>query len=120
MTTGLVIGVFAILVLALVVGPLMARARRIAAPDAVRATRQERGRSGTGVTAPASPSRLPPPPASGGGGRLVGMGKEQAPLDAARIEGRVKASSVKKMGEIVGKHPDEALAVVRSWMNKDQ
>ena len=39
---------------------------------------------------------------------------------AARIEGQVKTSSVKKVGQIVGKHPDEALTVILSWMNKDR
>ena len=37
-------------------------------------------------------------------------------IDIDRVEGRVKASSVKKVGEIVEKHPEEALAIVRSWM----
>ncbi len=30
--------------------------------------------------------------------------------------GRVRASSIKKIGEIVEKHPEEAVAIVRSWM----
>ena len=114
MTIGLVIGIFGILVVALVVAPLMSRARRIASADAVRAPRQEGRRS-----AAASRSRLPPPPPSRDG-TLVGVAEEGATLDAARIEGRVKASSVNKVGQIVGKHPDEALAVVRSWMNKER
>ena len=37
-------------------------------------------------------------------------------IDIDQVEGRVKASSVKKIGEIVAKHPDEALSVIRSWM----
>jgi flagellar M-ring protein FliF len=37
-------------------------------------------------------------------------------IDIDRIEGRVKASSVKAVGEIVEKHPEKALAIVRSWM----
>ena len=48
------------------------------------------------------------------------MTEEEATLNAARIEGQIKASSANKVGQIVGKHPDEALAVVRSWMNKDR
>jgi len=30
--------------------------------------------------------------------------------------GSVKASSVRKMGEIIDNHPDEALAILRGWM----
>jgi flagellar M-ring protein FliF len=37
-------------------------------------------------------------------------------IDIDRVEGRVKASSVKKVGEIVENHPAEALAIVRSWL----
>jgi flagellar M-ring protein FliF len=37
-------------------------------------------------------------------------------IDIDQVEGRVKASSVKKVGEIIVKHPDEALSVIRSWM----
>ena len=51
---------------------------------------------------------------------MIVEAEEGATIDAARIEGKVKASSVKKVSEIVGKHPDEALAVVRSWMNRDR
>jgi flagellar M-ring protein FliF len=37
-------------------------------------------------------------------------------IDITQVEGRVRASSIKKIGEIVEKHPEEAVAIVRSWM----
>jgi flagellar M-ring protein FliF len=37
-------------------------------------------------------------------------------IDISQVEGRVRASSIKKIGEIVDKHPEEAVAIVRSWM----
>ena len=37
-------------------------------------------------------------------------------IDIGQVEGRVAASSIKKIGEIVEKHPEEAVAIVRSWM----
>ena len=40
-------------------------------------------------------------------------------IDIDRVEGRVKASSVKKVGEIVEKHPDEALSIVRNWLYQE-
>ena len=45
------------------------------------------------------------------------MNKELIDID--RVEGRVKASSVKKVGEIVDKHPDEALSIIRAWMYQE-
>lgn len=37
-------------------------------------------------------------------------------IDIARIEGQVKASSLKKIGEIVDKHPEEAISIIRNWL----
>lgn len=37
-------------------------------------------------------------------------------IDVARIEGQVKASSMKKIGEIVDGHPEEAAAIMRNWL----
>lgn len=39
-----------------------------------------------------------------------------AMIDIAQVEGQVKESSVKKVGEIINKHPEEALAIMRNWM----
>jgi flagellar M-ring protein FliF len=38
-------------------------------------------------------------------------------LDIARIEGQVKASSVKKVAEFVENHPDESTAILRGWLH---
>ena len=37
-------------------------------------------------------------------------------IDIARIEGQVKASSVKKVADFVQSHPDEAVSILRSWV----
>ena len=39
-------------------------------------------------------------------------------LDIARIEGQVKASSVKKVADFVEKHPDESTTILRSWVHE--
>ena len=39
-------------------------------------------------------------------------------LDIARIEGQVKASSVKKVAEFVEKHPEESTSILRSWVHE--
>jgi flagellar M-ring protein FliF len=71
------------------------------------------GRSGT------APALAPPD-----GSMPVPTAGEVAPdpeamIDLSRVEGRVKASSMKKIGEIVEKHPEEAVAIVRSWMYQE-
>lgn len=51
---------------------------------------------------------------------LSGIAEPPAPtdpgIDVARISGRVKASSIKKMSEVVSQHPDESLAIIRTWL----
>ena len=37
-------------------------------------------------------------------------------IDIARIEGQVKASSVKKVADFVQSHPDDAAGILRSWV----
>ena len=39
-------------------------------------------------------------------------------IDIDRVEGRVKASSVKNVGEIVEKHPEESTSILRSWVHE--
>jgi len=41
-------------------------------------------------------------------------------IDISRVEGRVRASSLRKIGEIVDKHPDEAVSIIRNWMYQEQ
>jgi flagellar M-ring protein FliF len=40
-------------------------------------------------------------------------------IDLAQVEGQVKASSMKKIGEIVDKHPEEAVAIIRNWLHEE-
>ncbi len=42
-----------------------------------------------------------------------------AGIDVARISGQVKASSIKKISEVVAGHPDESLAIIRSWLAEE-
>jgi flagellar M-ring protein FliF len=39
-------------------------------------------------------------------------------IDIAKIEGQVKASSVKRVAEFVDKHPDESVSILRSWLHE--
>ncbi len=39
-------------------------------------------------------------------------------IDVSRIEGQVRDSSIKKVGEVVSAHPEEALAIIRTWLHQ--
>ena len=108
----LVLSIVAVLVILLVVRPLLARAFE-ALPTVARAAEARLLAGGAGA-APAltGPGGVLPP------GDAAERDEESLDelIDIDRVEGRVRASTVKKVGEIVQKHPDEALSIVRSWM----
>jgi flagellar M-ring protein FliF len=64
---------------------------------------------------------LPGPAGAGGGGAAAALpGPDLANddgIDIAQINGRVRASSVKKVAEVVDQHPDESVQIIRGWLN---
>ena len=40
-------------------------------------------------------------------------------IDVRQIEGKVRASSIKKIGDIVEQHPEETVAIMRNWMYQE-
>lgn len=56
------------------------------------------------VSGPAAAVPLPPP--------------KESMIDIQRIEGQVRESSVRKVGEVVQAHPEEALAILRTWLHQ--
>jgi flagellar M-ring protein FliF len=50
--------------------------------------------------------------------QLSGPSEMEQRLDIARIEGQVKASSVKKVADFVEKHPEESTSILRSWVHE--
>jgi flagellar M-ring protein FliF len=57
------------------------------------------------------------PAISGGGGQLAPVVTGDERIDIARIEGQVRASSVKKVSEFVERHPEESVSILRSWLH---
>jgi len=56
--------------------------------------------------------------ADAGGEGIPPPEKGENMIDISRIEGQVRESSVKKVGEVVSAHPEEALAILRSWLHQ--
>jgi len=44
---------------------------------------------------------------------------EEERINVAQIEGQVKKSSVRKVAALVEQHPDETMAILRSWMHEE-
>jgi flagellar M-ring protein FliF len=110
----MVLGIVAILVILLVVRPLISRAIE-SLPSADQLAGERLLADQTAAQALTAPGGAPIP------GEALGGDVEQFEelIDIDRVEGRVKASSVKKVGEIVEKHPDEALSIIRNWMYQE-
>jgi flagellar M-ring protein FliF len=85
----------------------------------VRGTRTDGGGGGMGgvgggaLAAPVPYAAALPSPDGGGGGT---DGVEPS-IDIAQIQGRVRASSVKKVAEVIEQHPDESIQIIRGWLN---
>ncbi|HVZ99583.1 MAG TPA: flagellar basal-body MS-ring/collar protein FliF [Caulobacterales bacterium] len=62
--------------------------------------------------APPYAAALPAPEGAAGG-----AGEIEPSIDIAQIQGRVRASSVKKVAEVVDQHPDESIQIIRGWLN---
>lgn len=107
----LVLSIVAILVLLLVVRPLVTRAFE-AIPSAASAASEAAAR----LAEQNATAALAGPNMGMDGGN---ENEFEDMIDLERIEGRVKASSVKKVGEIVHKHPEEALSIIRSWLYQE-
>ena len=117
-TETLVLAVVAILIILLVVRPLVTRALETARETAMASQRMlaEQAAIGAGaLSGPMGMGQLPAPSGMGGGMALV-EDQQESMIDISQVEGRVRASSMKKIGEIVDKHPEEAVAIIRSWM----
>ena len=120
----LVLGVIAVLVLLLVVRPLIQRL--LETPIGEPALAGAGGDTGLlsdyagrdDYAALASPAGVPSTETAD----QFGAEEESAEqmIDLNKVEGRVKASSVRKISEIVEKHPEEAVAIVRNWLAQEQ
>jgi flagellar M-ring protein FliF len=58
-----------------------------------------------------------------GGGALLGNGpgaqallEDESMVNLSQIEGQIRASSIRRVTELVDKHPEETLSIVRGWM----
>ena len=64
---------------------------------------------------------LQSPEASGGGATLTlarPAAQTDSRIDIAKIEGQVKASSVKQVSEFVDMHPEESVSILRTWLHE--
>jgi len=85
------------------------------------------GASASGTTALANGSVVAGAlPAPSGADQSASAGQDSVPalprpspsIDISQIDGQVRESSIKKVGEVVSAHPEEALAIIRTWLHQ--
>jgi flagellar M-ring protein FliF len=120
-----VLGIVAVLVILLVVRPLLMRVldgtQEAAAGDAFDGFLPDGTMQRTALAGPQSGmGALTPADLHGG---ESGDDEENDDLDAMidinQVSGRVRASSLKKVGDIVEKHPEEAGSIIRNWLYQE-
>jgi flagellar M-ring protein FliF len=121
--TALLIGLF-------VVRPLIHRmfaAQNGVAPGALGASPVAGALPAPPAAAAAATPALPAPGANGAAtARPAGAAEGEAPLvalprggiDLSQIEGGFGENSIKKVGEVVSAHPEEALSIIRTWLHQ--
>jgi flagellar M-ring protein FliF len=127
----LVLSLIAVLVLLLVVRPLLSR--MLALPGIAQSGLALAGPQGAALP-PGAAAALAIPGPPGSMQALPGMAMSAAGMieaenmaaeidqmiDINQVEGRVRASSLKKIGDLVNEHPEQAVNIMRGWMNADQ
>ena len=121
----LVLGVVGILLLVMVVRPLVLRMLEQPLQDSSgnRGLLPDAAQAHPALAPPGG--NLPVPDQSADGAAAVSLAPDaggadiQGMIDLNQVEGRVRASSVNKIGEIVDKHPEEAVNIVRTWLYQE-
>ena len=127
----MVLGVVAILVLLMVVRPLLGRLLEVD-EEGVGDGGPGMLPAGGGMAALTGPDgrSVPRLPGESGAVTATRVGEDGAAeknfaneieqmIDLNQVEGRVRASSVKKIAEIIEKHPDEAVTIIRGWLHAE-
>ncbi len=118
----LILSITALLVILLVVRPMI---RRLTTPIAA-------ANGGTALAAPgaqaAGAAALPgfDPASSSAPAQIAGQAgqaplaipRRESTIDISQIEGQVRESAVRKVGDVVQSHPEEAMAILRNWLHQ--
>ncbi len=106
----LLFGVIAVLALLLVLRPMVFRLSAV-------------GAAAEGAALPMRAARALSQAASGAAdsapSERVPLIEDERMIDLANVEGQLRVSSVRRVSDLVEKHPEETLSIVRGWMAKE-
>lgn len=106
----LTVALMIVLVVLLILQPMVSRLLSVERPDA-----DEDLEADLLAMRPANPALTGPSDDSG----FTPSESEESLIDIQGVEGKVKASSMRKIEEIVENYPTETVSVIRSWMTQE-
>ncbi|HEY1612368.1 MAG TPA: flagellar basal-body MS-ring/collar protein FliF [Rhizomicrobium sp.] len=109
-----IVSVAAIIIGLFVVRPLMGRMFAPASGQPIQMGALAQGQAVAQLAAPGGAALTAPQ----GQIALSPSANRDGMIDIQRIEGQVRESSIRKVGEVVQAHPEEALAILRTWLHQ--
>jgi flagellar M-ring protein FliF len=106
-------GVIGVLTLLVVLRPMVLRITSVTPTAAIS------GPGGAALATLAGPmgTALPAPAAQAiAAGTSPPLIEDESMVNIAQVEGQMRASSLRRIGELVDKHPEETLSIMRGWM----
>ena len=115
-----ILAVVSILVILLIIRPLIKRILD-ALPDAIASSKNliEESVAAAGSQTDALPASSTMALPGAQAGEEAETTSHQPPINMEDVEDRVRDSTMKRIGEIVEKHPDEAVSIIRNWMYQE-
>ncbi len=110
----LILSITALLVFLLVVRPMIRRLTTPVAPVAGGAALPAPGTPGAPQLTHAPGEAQPQPQPAGS----PLQPKRESMIDISQIDGQVRESSIRKVGDVVQAHPEEAMAILRTWLHQ--
>lgn len=112
-----VLGIVGLLVVFLIVRPLLRRA--LEPEDAGGLIADQSGEAATALTGPDGAVALPSPEDGQGDDNFAAAaGSVTELIESARMNGRMQESSIRKVAELVKGNPDEAIGIIRQWIQE--
>jgi flagellar M-ring protein FliF len=117
-----IVGVLGILALLLVFRPMVARLTRLPGMEGAAGALAFAGAGavpGQMGLAPEGARMLEGPTGSAPRAVAAPADEDESMVNMANIEGQMRASSIRRLVELVDKHPDESLTIIRAWMLRE-
>jgi flagellar M-ring protein FliF len=114
----LILSITALLVFLLVVKPMIRRLMTpMGTPETARTTAIPAAQGAPAIAQAASAAQ-PSVAQVTAAPAAAALPRRESMIDVSQIEGQVRESAVRKIGDVVQAHPEEAMAIVRTWLHQ--